>query len=932
MGDSLAFRLSAKESLKKTVCDYKTHIAEIAALHRDTTRCLKEIQDLIKASRRTEPLFSLPALQVPDFNFGNRLPCVLFIGTHNCGKTTLLNVFLGKHILPTHETPCTARLVRMVYSSGNENYVTLVDSQGHKQETRTFKDKVPRKYIVLKDDERQDGEKLKTIVEVGVKDIKLLECGIELIDSPGRNENEALDLVVEEFLSKGVVPLIVYVVDGNNQLQQTDRTTIRELQNKFPNVSLMFVCSKVDVEKKAKAYDKDEDNDDDEADDPFDEELFNQAQKKKYDVFHKLKNLDFLPSDDEIESSSLFHGVSARMVKLSRKRKLRNAATMSFENLELCIFEKLESSFRKESKKALSILLSTQEMILTSVVDKERTFANAVSSVSNAYNRAIGIELSLFSLILDLIVKGKTITNAIGSELEKLAEIFIKEGEKYQFKANGKRNAESLVEEFCSEIKGSILDRTFNVLKRSVKRDLKRSLVLSVLKVEELAKSVESALLSRFIRRAYASEYHQERKQMNAKRLVENCAVLDGILESFSIAIDVALRRELSRHLEKFDLKNDGANAPKPKDSSWRRKVVQGMLSKINCKELAKTVVKTCGEALKLKHQEFVQDVREFKLLNQALSSHGVESMVTRLRTDYVPQVAELAVKGHALQYVIERGGPPELGEEEMCTAHGRVHSCSSPLWCADRDCCMVKVVTKSAVGSKVWNQTMLDCMHTIDIVEKLGTCCPKFLQLNGWFLPEPDKLYIVMEKAVEDLLAALKRGMSWEKRLRVAIDVAEGVSAIHKANYIYQDLKPQNVMLTVDGTSKVNLCKPEKPFETTKLGIPFHISPTMFLNYQGGSHAKKMYDIYAFGSLLWVLCEGSGEARPQVYSHCYDIDAMKDAVCHQGIRPERPPKTPDAWWDLMTLCWKEDASTKMQNVLDQLLQIHYKNTCTMNG
>lgn len=494
-----------------------------------------------------------------------------------------------------------------------------------------------------------------------------------------------------------------------------DRTTIRELQNKFPNVSLMFVCSKVDVEPKAKAFDRDEPDDaeDDDTHDPFDEELFKQAQKKKYEVHRKLKNLDFLPSDDEIGSSSLFHGVSARTVKLSRKKGLRNAATMSFENLELCIFEKLESSLRKESKKALSILLSTQEMILTSVVDKERTLAVAVTSTTNAYHHAVDTELAIFSLILELVVKGKSITNAIGSELEKLAVIFINEGEKYQFKANGEMRDAVLVEEFCSEIKGSILDRTFNVLKRAVKRDLRRSLVLSALKVKMLTESIENALIARFISRAYAREYHQEMKQMDRESLAKKCAVLDGILESFSTGIDVALRRELEGHLDDFDLKEVGPSRPKPRDSSWRRMVVQTILSKINCQKLAKAVIQTCKAALTLKHQEFMQDAHKFQLLNQALSSPGVESMVTRLHTDYIPQVAELAVKGHALQYVIERGGPPKLGKKEICTAHGQVHSCSSPLWCADRESCMVKVVTKSAVGSEVWNQTMRDCMHT---------------------------------------------------------------------------------------------------------------------------------------------------------------------------------------------------------------------------
>lgn len=109
---------------------------------------------------------------------------------------------------------------------------------------------------------------------------------------------------------------------------------------------------------------------------------------------------------------------------------------------------------------------------------------------------------------------------------------------------------------------------------------------------------------------------------------------------------------------------------------------------------------------------------------------------------------------------------------------------------------------------------------------------------------------------------------------------------------------------------------------ENTKLGIPFHISPKMFRNYKKGGYAETNYDIYAFGSLLWVLCEGSGQAPPQVYSHCHDIKAMENAVC-KGIRPERPPHTPDAWWDLMNLCWKEDTSN-IQIILDRLMQIHY--------
>jgi hypothetical protein len=206
------------ETLQKTVSDYKVHIDQILALHNETVECFEEIQKLINVKNDQNPGL-LPALQIPpaQFDFSKRLPSVLFIGSQNCGKSTLLNVFLQKpKLLPTHENPCTSRIVRLIYSS--TNYVKLVDADMQELEMRTFKDKVPKNLVVLDSEDREDNEKLHKIVEVGLNH-ELLKCGIELIDSPGRNENEALDCVVEEFVEKGIVPLIVYIVDGRDQVR-----------------------------------------------------------------------------------------------------------------------------------------------------------------------------------------------------------------------------------------------------------------------------------------------------------------------------------------------------------------------------------------------------------------------------------------------------------------------------------------------------------------------------------------------------------------------------------------------------------------------------------------------------------------------------------------------------------------------------------------
>lgn len=53
------------------------------------------------------------------------------------------------------------------------------------------------------------------------------------------------------------------------------------------------------------------------------------------------------------------------------------------------------------------------------------------------------------------------------------------------------------------------------------------------------------------------------------------------------------------------------------------------------------------------------------------------------------------------------------------------------------------------------------------------------------------------MEKAECDLLTALQGGLSWKRRKEVAVDVASGLEAIHRVHYVYQDLKPQNVMVS---------------------------------------------------------------------------------------------------------------------------------------
>ena len=125
------------------------------------------------------------------------------------------------------------------------------------------------------------------------------------------------------------------------------------------------------------------------------------------------------------------------------------------------------------------------------------------------------------------------------------------------------------------------------------------------------------------------------------------------------------------------------------------------------------------------------------------------------------------------------------------------------------------------------------------------------------------------------------------------------------------------------DGTAKINLAKPEKPFERTRQGTPFHISLEMHKNHGKGQGSDCSYDIYAFGILLWVLCEGSGKRRPQAYDRYSTVAAMKLAV-EKEIYPERPVDATDACWELMTKCWQQRCVLTAHDVCEEVEHIFH--------
>ena len=108
------------------------------------------------------------------------------------------------------------------------------------------------------------------------------------------------------------------------------------------------------------------------------------------------------------------------------------------------------------------------------------------------------------------------------------------------------------------------------------------------------------------------------------------------------------------------------------------------------------------------------------------------------------------------------------------------------------------------------------------------------------------------------------------------------------------------NVKLT-----DLGLCKPEGLINNSLVGTPINMAPEMM---------KKQYDksidVYAFGMLLWRVCEGQGNQPQNINRHFLPlVMLMMNAVDNKT--PERLDVFPEQCWQLMESCWNQDPEAR---------------------
>jgi len=184
-----------------------------------------------------------------------------------------------------------------------------------------------------------------------------------------------------------------------------------------------------------------------------------------------------------------------------------------------------------------------------------------------------------------------------------------------------------------------------------------------------------------------------------------------------------------------------------------------------------------------------------------------------------------------------------------------------------------------------------------------------------------PDgSMYLVLEYVPgRNLATVMGEGpMSQLRALRIARQIAAGLSAIHGVGIVHRDLKPDNIMLVersdnqdfvklLDfGMAKVLMDAPEEQAQVTRAGLVFGTPRYMAPEQAAGEPTDHRADLYALGVLLYAMLRG---VPPFTAEEIRDVLRMQ----RYDPPPPLPPNVAPAVAGLVMTLLAKDPAERVQ-------------------
>ena len=197
----------------------------------------------------------------------------------------------------------------------------------------------------------------------------------------------------------------------------------------------------------------------------------------------------------------------------------------------------------------------------------------------------------------------------------------------------------------------------------------------------------------------------------------------------------------------------------------------------------------------------------------------------------------------------------------------------------------------------------------------------------------EGDADYFVMELLEgESLGARLERGpLKLDEVLKIAAQIADGLSAAHKQGLVHRDLKPGNVMLTKSGAKVLDFGVAKLRDETAVdmatrttpltshgaiVGTVQYMSPEQL----EGKPVDHRADLFAFGGLLYEMLTGqrafAGQSQASVIAQILTAEPRPVS--------QLTPTTPASLDRVVTSCLAKDPDERWQSASDLARELRW--------
>ena len=164
--------------------------------------------------------------------------------------------------------------------------------------------------------------------------------------------------------------------------------------------------------------------------------------------------------------------------------------------------------------------------------------------------------------------------------------------------------------------------------------------------------------------------------------------------------------------------------------------------------------------------------------------------------------------------------------------------------------------------------------------------------------------LGIVMEWADQGSLGDKMKSLTFSQKVRVSLDICDGVAYLHSQKIAHRDLKPDNVLLFgIEPKAKISDFGTSKVIQTmitntSMAGTPKYAAPELM---ETGLQFGRSVDVYSLAIIFYELFSGLDP-----FPGCKTVSQVVMALI-QNKRPNFPPNFPDSIKDVIRKGWSKD-------------------------